>query len=129
MNTSLWAQILAIVRLEIWKTFFSRRGLWIYLFALAPVLLFTANSIYAPREQARLARIAETHPVALTNLTAIARGMSNSVVIEQLGEPYQQRTLAPSHRRRPGQRTRLLPLHRRQKRFHLPLLQWPVALD
>ena len=91
MNISAWAQMLAIVRLEIWKTFFSRRGLWIYLFALAPVLLFTANSIYAPREQARLARIAETHPVALTNLVAITRGMSNSIVIEQLGQPYQQR--------------------------------------
>ena len=91
MNTSQWAQVLAIIRLEIWKTFFSRRGLWIYLFALAPVLLFTANSVYAPREQARLARIAETHQVALTNLVAITRGMSNSVVLEQLGEPYQRR--------------------------------------
>lgn len=91
MNTSPWAQLLAIIRLEIWKTFFSRRGLWIYLFALAPVLLFTANSIYAPREQARLARIAESHTVALTNLTAITRGMSNSIVLENLGNPYQQR--------------------------------------
>ncbi len=91
MSTSVWAQVLAIVRLEIWKTFFSRRGLWIYLFALAPVLLFTANSIYAPREQARLARIAETHQAALTNLTAITRGMTNSVVLANLGEPYQQR--------------------------------------
>ena len=91
MNTSPLAQILAIVRLEIWKTFFSRRGLWIYLFALAPVLLFTANSIYAPREQARLARIAESHPITLTNLTAITRGMSNNIVVEQLGQPYQQR--------------------------------------
>jgi len=92
MNTSQWAQLFAIIRLEIWKTFFSRRSLWIYLFTLAPVLLFTANSIYAPREQARLARIAEKHQVALANLTAITRGMTNSVVLEQLGEPYQQHT-------------------------------------
>ena len=92
MNSSQWTQILAIVRLEIWKTFFSRRGLWIYLFALAPVLLFAANSIYAPRKQARLAGIAESHPVALTNLLAITRGMSNSVVMEKLGEPYHQHT-------------------------------------
>ncbi len=90
MNTSQWVQIFAIIRLEIRKTFFSRRSLWIYLFALAPVLLFTANSIYAPREQARLARIAESHPAALTNLTAITRGMTNSVVLEKLGEPYHQ---------------------------------------
>jgi len=92
MNPSQWAQIFAIVRLEIWKTFFSRRGLWIYLFALTPVLLFTANSIYAPREQARLARIAESHPRVLTNLTAITPGMSNSVVVEKLGEPYAKRS-------------------------------------
>lgn len=90
MNLSQWAQILAIIRLEIWKTFFSRRGLWIYLFALAPVLLFAANSIYAPREQARLAGIARSHPVALTTLLAITRGMSNNVVLEKLGEPYHQ---------------------------------------
>lgn len=92
MNTSQWAQLFAIVRLEIWKTFFSRRGLWIYLFALAPVLLFVANSIYAPREQARLARIAETHSAPLADLTAITRGMSNSVILAKLGEPYRQRT-------------------------------------
>jgi ABC-type transport system involved in multi-copper enzyme maturation permease subunit len=90
MNTSQWAQLFAIVRLEIWKTFFSRRGLWIYLFALAPVLLFAANSIYAPRDQARLAAIAKSHPVALADLTAITRGMSNSVVVAKLGEPYWQ---------------------------------------
>ncbi len=88
MNSSPWAQILAIIRLEIWKTFFSRRGLWIYLFALAPVLLFAANSIYAPREQARLAGIAGAHPVALTSLLTITQGMSNSVILEKLGEPY-----------------------------------------
>jgi len=90
MNASQWAQLFAIIRLEIWKTFFSRRSLWIYLFALAPVLLFAANSVYAPREQARLARIAESHPVLLTNLLVITRGMSNSVVVEKLGEPYHQ---------------------------------------
>jgi ABC-type transport system involved in multi-copper enzyme maturation permease subunit len=90
MNSSHCAQILAIIRLEIWKTFFSRRGAWIYLFALAPVLLFAANSIYAPREQARLAGIAGSHPVTLTNLLAITRGMSNNVVVEKLGEPYHQ---------------------------------------
>lgn len=92
MNPSAWPQLFAIIRLEIWKTFFSRRGLWIYLFALAPVLLFTANSIYEPREQARLAAIAEAHPVSLADLTAISRGMSNSVVVAKLGEPYWQHT-------------------------------------
>jgi ABC-type transport system involved in multi-copper enzyme maturation permease subunit len=91
VNTSQWAQIVAIIRLEIGKTFLSRRGLWIYLFALAPVLLFAANSIYAPREQARLAKIAETHSALLADLASITRGTSNSVVLAKLGEPYRQR--------------------------------------
>lgn len=92
MNTSHWTQLLAVVRLELWKTFFSRRGLWIYLFAVAPVLLFAANSIYAPRQQAHLARIAESHPVSLADLNSITRGMSVSNVVAKLGEPYQKRS-------------------------------------
>ena len=37
----LWCtQILAVVRLEMRKTFFARRGLWIYLLAFAPVFLY-----------------------------------------------------------------------------------------
>ena len=42
---ALWrAQILAILRLELRKTFFTRRGAWIYLLAFAPVLLYAAHS-------------------------------------------------------------------------------------
>ena len=37
---ALWrAQILAILRLELKKTFFTRRGTWIYFLAFAPVVL------------------------------------------------------------------------------------------
>jgi|SRR5579884_3903135 len=44
--TALWfRQILAVIRLEIRKTFFARRGLWIYLLALAPVGLFTLHTV------------------------------------------------------------------------------------
>ena len=43
----LWPkQIRAIVRLEMRKTFFARRGLWIYLLALAPVALFTLHTLF-----------------------------------------------------------------------------------
>ena len=42
---ALWrAQILAILRLEVRKTFFTRRGAWIYLLAFAPVVLYAAHS-------------------------------------------------------------------------------------
>ncbi len=92
MSTQDWAQILAIIRLEIWKTLFSRRSIWVYVLAFAPVLLYLGNSIYAPREQARLAAIAASHPVSTDALSAITTGISNNVVVEKLGEPYHQRS-------------------------------------
>jgi ABC-type transport system involved in multi-copper enzyme maturation permease subunit len=43
---ALWrAQIVAVVRLELKKTLFARRGLWIYFLAFAPVLLYAAHSL------------------------------------------------------------------------------------
>jgi len=42
-----WAQIRAVLRLEMKKGFFARRALWIYLLAFAPVLLFAARSMRA----------------------------------------------------------------------------------
>ncbi len=42
----LWlTQIAAVIRLEMRKTFFSRRGLWVYLLAFFPLLLFAGHSI------------------------------------------------------------------------------------
>jgi ABC-type transport system involved in multi-copper enzyme maturation permease subunit len=40
MKTLWLTQIVAVLRLEMRKTFFSRRGLWVYLLALAPVVIF-----------------------------------------------------------------------------------------
>lgn len=45
MNPLWITQILAVFRLEIKKTFFARRGFWIYLLAAAPVVLFTGHSL------------------------------------------------------------------------------------
>src|SRR5436190_20319569 len=43
---NLWfAQILAVIRLELRKTFFAKRGLWIYILAFMPLMLFTAHAI------------------------------------------------------------------------------------
>lgn len=44
MKTLWLAQIAAILRLEMRKTFFSRRGLWVYLLALFPVFLFATHT-------------------------------------------------------------------------------------
>jgi len=45
MNPLWIVQTLAVLRLELRKTFFSKRGFWIYLLALAPVVLFTGHSL------------------------------------------------------------------------------------
>ncbi len=51
---NLWlAQILAVIRLEWRKTFFSKRGLWIYILALMPVVLYVGHSISAMRHPGR----------------------------------------------------------------------------
>jgi ABC-type transport system involved in multi-copper enzyme maturation permease subunit len=39
------AQIYAVLRLELKKTFFSRRGLWVYILAFSPVVLFGGHSL------------------------------------------------------------------------------------
>ena len=45
MNPLWISQALAVLRLEMKKTFFAKRGLWIYLLALGPILLFGGHSI------------------------------------------------------------------------------------
>ena len=39
------SQIGLVMRLEMRKTFFSRRGIWVYLLALAPVLIWFGHSM------------------------------------------------------------------------------------
>ncbi|HZL57073.1 MAG TPA: hypothetical protein VFC21_08335 [Bryobacteraceae bacterium] len=43
-------QILAIMRIDLAKTFFARRGLWIYLLAFAPAVPMLAHWIFGPRD-------------------------------------------------------------------------------
>jgi ABC-type transport system involved in multi-copper enzyme maturation permease subunit len=45
MNPLWFTQVPAILRLEMRKTFLSKRGFWIYLLAFLPVILFTSKSI------------------------------------------------------------------------------------
>ncbi len=85
-------QILAVMRLEMRKTFFARRGLWIYILAFAPVILYVGHAVYAPRERQRLTRLAEAHPVSRQALNSIQKGLTRDQVVEKLGEPYKQQT-------------------------------------
>ena len=91
MSKHILLQTFAVMRLELRKTFFARRGLWVYLLAFAPVVLFLAHSILAPRDQDRLARLALQHPASAAALRSIRVGDSREK-IERAGEPYFQRS-------------------------------------
>jgi hypothetical protein len=87
----LWCtQVLAIVRLEMKKTFLSRRGLWVYLLAFAPLLLFTARSVAIAHHRSQLQRVARDHPIPREDLDALRTGMTREEVRQKLGEPYGQ---------------------------------------
>ncbi len=48
-NWSLWRrQVLAIMRIDLRKTFFAKRGLWIYLLAFAPEIPMIGHWIFSP---------------------------------------------------------------------------------
>ncbi len=87
----LWCtQVLAIIRLEMKKTFFARRGLWVYLLAFAPLVLFVTHSIAAGHRRDQLERIARDHPVASAAFNDIREGMTPDEVTQKLGRPYNQ---------------------------------------
>jgi len=88
----LFGQIVSVVRLELKKTFFSKRGLWVYLLAFAPVVLFVVNSVHGTHERQRLAKRAAKHPISQAAFNSIKNGLSRDQVLDKLGEPYWQRT-------------------------------------
>lgn len=84
-----WSQIKAVIRLELKKTFFARRGLWIYVIAALPVALFVAYAIATSTQQHRRASIASQSARTLTyqDLIAVKPGMTSQEVIALLGNP------------------------------------------
>ncbi len=101
MNWGLWwAQIRAVIRLEMRKTFFAKRGIWVYLLALAPAALFCADSIAVIHDRDRRAEEASTHQVSREALASrIEMGMSRDQVVAKLGEPYSKRVFTFGGRR------------------------------
>jgi hypothetical protein len=84
-----WAQIRSVIRLEMKKTLFARRGLWIYILALLPLLLFIAHTAVVSHERDRSAQIARKSGKKLTyqDLLAVSAGMTGQQVVELLGRP------------------------------------------
>jgi ABC-type transport system involved in multi-copper enzyme maturation permease subunit len=89
MTNLWWAQIRSVIRLEMKKTLFARRGLRIYVLALLPVLLFTAHAVIVSHERGRSLAIAREGEKKVTyqDLLAVKTGMTNKEVIALLGKP------------------------------------------
>jgi hypothetical protein len=84
-----WAQIRAVIRLEMRKTFFAKRGLWIYLVAALPVFLFIAFAVATSGRQHQRASVARRGEKTLTyqDLLAVKPGMTREEVLAILGKP------------------------------------------
>src|SRR5215831_7679415 len=89
MNRVWWAQIKAIIRLEFKRTLFARRGLWIYVLAVLPVLLYVAFAFAVGHRQNRSQHFARhgERRVAYQDLASIKPGMTKDEVISILGKP------------------------------------------
>src|SRR5580765_7516307 len=89
MNRLWWTQIKAVIRLELKKTFFAKRGLWIYVVAALPVLLYIAYAVAMSNEQHQTAKIARQGEkrLAYQDLLAIKPGMTKQDVTAILGKP------------------------------------------
>ncbi len=83
-----WAQIRSVIRLEMKKTFFAKRGLWVYLIALSPVALFLGHSLVELRQYDSRLALAAGHPVSRDALRSIDSDMTKEQVLAKLGEPH-----------------------------------------
>jgi ABC-type transport system involved in multi-copper enzyme maturation permease subunit len=89
MNGLWWIQVKAVIRLELKKTFFAKRGLWIYVLAALPVALFIAYAVAMANQQHRSVSIARQGERALTyqDLLAVKPEMTKQEVFSVLGKP------------------------------------------
>ena len=74
-----WGQIRSVIRLEMKKTFFAKRGLWVYVLALLPFLLFIGHAIVTSRLQEQSAGLAMQNekPLTYQDLRVIQSGMTS----------------------------------------------------
>ncbi len=98
-NWNLWLrQTWAVMRLEIGKSFFSRRGLWIYLLALAPVVIWVGHSYeVVQRGEARQEMGRRSPGVTRQKMGMINDEMSRDRILAILGPPARQQTFNRRH--------------------------------
>jgi len=84
-----WAQLKAVIRLELKKTFFAKRGLWIYVVAALPVVIYIAYAIAMSNEQHKSVKIAREGQKTLSyqDLLTVKSGMTKEEVVALLGKP------------------------------------------
>ena len=89
-----WKQITAVLRLEIRKTFFARRGLWIYLLALAPVALFLAASMAERNFHLFDPNVPQSgRAITQDQMDSIQGDMTRDEIIAKLGDPSSTRKI------------------------------------
>jgi hypothetical protein len=87
-------QAWTIAKLELGRTFFSRRSFWVYLLALMPVVLFLGHGIDVKLKERRWAGARRITPAIAES---IQRGEPVAQVLARTGEPLRDREW---HRRR-----------------------------
>ncbi|MBL8177243.1 MAG: hypothetical protein JNK48_21390 [Bryobacterales bacterium] len=91
MNPVWMSQLWAVMRLELKKSFFNRRSFWIYLLALAPVLIFAGHALEVSTKKERRASLAARNTgVTAEKMRQVRRGMTMDEVSKLLGPPAEK---------------------------------------
>jgi ABC-type transport system involved in multi-copper enzyme maturation permease subunit len=96
-------QIMAVLRLEIRKSFFARRGLWIYLLAALPLLMWGGHALNVQYRTERMRRNI-SQGATREKLLSIKQGMTREQVLDVLPNPSSRNSF---RRRDGGRRERL----------------------
>ncbi len=99
-NMNLWAkQVLTIARLEVRKAFLSRRGLWVYLLALFPAIIFIGHGLDVKWKRQRWS----SHITDKALLESVQIGERDTDVRTRLGPPIQDHEFNRRHRGEDGE--------------------------
>jgi hypothetical protein len=88
LDTARARQIWTIARIELRRAFFAKRGLWVYVLALLPALIFFGHGVDQKMDMERLSRRGLADP-ALMN--TIQDGETLEAIKARLGKPAEER--------------------------------------
>ncbi|MBS1824764.1 MAG: hypothetical protein JST93_05550 [Acidobacteria bacterium] len=93
MNPLWLSQTWAVMRLELKKSFFNRRSFWIYLLALAPVLIFAGHALDVSGRRGHRQQMGARNPgVTAEKMRQVHSGMTRDEVTKLLGPPAEKIT-------------------------------------